>query len=448
MTQGMLAATFRWILNGCDIIAEKFKNVGASPVAPGGSGFLSFPENSKRTSGSSGGASLAGGMTEGLSLAVYRFPDDLAALREAWARVTESLPHKRFFHLFPWYLGYLDSLESDPTAVFFCVAHRGATPVAIFPLKCVRRRMCGLHFNYLEIPVNDHLNLSDFIFDKTPDNAVLLRALIRQVRRLSGRAWDVICIPSALEDSAANYALRQAPMRMSLSEPVRKSNHVDCRMAYEELAGNFKNNFRRNLRRLHRRAQETGTLQFKSYESREEILSHFHKLLEVEASGWKGETGTAISCDQVTTRFYRKVAEEFSITGQCRLNILTLNEKCIAAQLCLLVDGMLYILKIGFDEAHAAIAPGNLIMEELFRQCAADDRIHGVSFITGREWNFLWGATSAQVYEHHLFNPASLMGWIGYLACRGKRFLRPLIQRIRRSRKTVPAADKTAITNP
>lgn len=403
---------------------------------------MSFPENLKRASGSSGDASLAGDMADGLSLAVYRFPDDLAALREAWTRVTESLPRKRFFHLFPWYLGYLDALESEPAAVFFCVARRGPTPLAIFPFKRVRRGICGLYFNCLEIPVNDHLNLSDFIFDKTPDNAVLLRALIRQARRLSGRAWDVICIRSALEDSAAHYALRQAPVAMSLSEPVRKSNHVDCRMAYEELARNFKRHFRRNLRRLRRRAQETGVLQFKSYESREDIQRHFHELLKVEASGWKGDAGTAISCHETTMRFYRKIAEEFAATGQCRLNLLRLNDQCIAAQLCLVVDGMFYILKIGFDETHAAIAPGNLIMDELFRHCAGDERIEGVSFVTGREWNFLWGAASMQVYDHYLFNPASLLGRVGYWACRGKRFLLPLVQRIRRFREPVPTTEK------
>jgi hypothetical protein len=112
------------------------------------------------------------------------------------------------------------------------------------------------------------------------------------------------------------------------------------------------------------------------------------------------------------------------------LNLLTLNDKCIAGQLCLVVDGTVYILKIGFDEAYGAIAPGNLIMEQLFQHCAEDKQISAISFVTGKDWNFLWGAKSLQVYDHRIFNRASLRGWIGYMLYR--------IRDLARSRKGVP----------
>lgn len=392
--------------------------------------------------------SLSRNESSDLSLAVYRFPRDLAMLKENWIKVTDSFSEKRFFHLFSWYLCYLESLENDPATVFFCVARRGTRPVAVFPLKSVKRRIGGLDLRCLEIPTHDHLNLSDFVFERIPDNAMLLRTLIKKIRRLSGETWDVIRIPNALEDSVAAYALQQGPRLMSFSAFSKRSNQVNCRMPYEKMAENFKSGFRRNLRRLHRRAQELGRLQFTSYQTVPDIQRHFHELLEVEASGWKGEKGTqtAIACEQATLRFYQKIVEQFGAAGQCWLNLLTLNDKCIAAQLCLVADGMLHILKIGFDESHAAIAPGNLLLDELFQQCTADDRVHGVSFVTGREWNFLWGAKPIPVYDHYLFNPASIRGWAAYLACRGKRFLQPLL-RWNRSDKTPPRADKAAITN-
>lgn len=383
------------------------------------------------------GVLLSEGEAGDISLSVYRGREGLASLREPWCRLADSLSRKGFFHLYPWYRSYIESLEDNPDSVFFCLMSRGSSPLALFPLKRTERKIYGVRFRCLEIPTHDHLNLSDFIFEKTADNAILLRTLVRHVRRLSGEAWDLINIPNALEDSAAAYALKHAPPWLSITSRTKRSNYVNCDVPYERMADSFKGQFRRNLRRLHRRAQGMGNLQFHSYRSTEDIQKHFPELLEVEASGWKGEGGTqtAISCDQSITRFYQQVAEGFSASGQCMLNLLTLNDKCIAGQLCLLVDGTVYILKIGFDESFSAIAPGNLIMGELFRQCAEDSQIRAASFITDKEWNFLWGAVSASVYDHKIFNHATLPGWLGYLACRARILTQSLMRMSGQERK-------------
>lgn len=395
------------------------------------------PEESKQMVELHHDALLCADESGDLSLVLYRGREDFSRLRDLWRQLADSLSSKRFFHLYPWYRGYIESLEKDPSSVFFCVISRGSIPVGVFPLKRTERKVCGFRFRCLEIPTHDHMNLSDFIFDKTADNATLLRALFKNVQRLSGESWDLIKVPHALEDSATAYALERAPTFLSVSSRAKKSNYVNSDMTYERMVENFKGSFRRNLRRLHRRATESGKLEFHSYRSTEDIQRHFHELLEVEGSGWKGERGTqtAISCDQSSTHFYEKIAEGFSTSGQCTLNLLTLNGKCIAGQLCLIVDSTLYILKIGFDETHTAIAPGNLIMSELFRQCAEDSQIKAISFITDRDWNLLWGAESMPVYDHYLFNHGTMMGWLGYLACRSKNLVQPLLRVAKRKRK-------------
>jgi CelD/BcsL family acetyltransferase involved in cellulose biosynthesis len=362
----------------------------------------------------------------GISLALYRGREDFARLQEPWHRVVDSLSQKRFFHVYSWYHSYIDSLDKNPNAVFFLVISRGFTPIAVFPLKRSIRNVYGLRLRCLEVPSHPHMSLSDFIFEKTADNAILISLMAKNVRHLTGEAWDMIHVPNTLEDSATAYALERAPVLLSVTTLTSKSNHVNCNLPYEQVAKNFKGHFRRNLRRLHRRTQEWGKLQYHSYASTEDIRRHFTEFLKVEASGWKGEHGTrtAISCDASTLAFYRRVIDEFAASDQCLLNLLTLNERCIAGQLCLRVDGTLYILKIGFDESYAEIAPGNLIMEALIRQCADDDRVQTVSFVTDRDWNYFWGATSTPVYTHAIFNPATLPGWLGYLIYRTKKMVK------------------------
>ncbi|MCR4347128.1 MAG: GNAT family N-acetyltransferase [Sulfuricaulis sp.] len=368
------------------------------------------------------------GMASEFSLAFHRGAQGFAGLRETWRQIENSLSGKRFFHLYFWYRAYLDHLEQDPDSVIFCVMSRGSSPVAVFPLKIATQKVCGVSVRVLQIPTHDHIDLSDFIFSKTSENATLLKVLVRQLRQVPGIKWDMLYIPGALEDSTAAYALQLAPPPLWRSTLVYKSNYVNCATSYGEVAAGFDGRFRRNVRRLSRRAREMGKIQFHSYRSVEDINRHFQEILDVEAAGWKGESGTntAIACDEKAGRFYKSLVEGFGPSGQCMLNLMLLNDKCIAGQLCLLVDGTVYILKIGFDEAYAAIAPGNLIMEQLFLQCAEDKTINTISFVTGKDWNYLWGAKSLQVYDHQVFNCGTVRGWIGYLLCRTKDLARSL----------------------
>ncbi|GAB4510440.1 MAG: hypothetical protein Tsb0026_12260 [Sulfuricaulis sp.] len=371
--------------------------------------------------------SCEGGAGE-ISLAFHRGAQGLAELREQWCQLDHSSSGKRFFHLYAWYRGYIECLERDPDQVFFCVMSRGSLPVAVFPLKSATHKVFGIPFRILQVPTHDHMDLGDFIFTKTEDNTILLKTLVERLRRVSGVAWDVIRVPNALEDSATAFALQHAPPLLWRTTLAKKSNYANCGMSYDQVAANFDGHFRRNIRRLSRRAREMGTLQFHSYRSVEDINRYFHELLRVEAAGWKGESGTntAIACNDAANRFYKTLVEGFGPSGQCMLNLMMLNDKCIAGQLCLVVDGTVYILKIGFDETYAAIAPGNLIMEQLFRQCAEDKQINTISFVTGKDWNYLWGAKSLLVHDHRIFNRATLRGWIGYLLYRTKDLVRSL----------------------
>ncbi len=369
----------------------------------------------------------------GVTLAVYHGKDGLGALPALWSQLVEALPAKRFFHLHAWYQSYLESLETDPSSLSFYVLFRGERPVALFPLKRVTRNVCRFELRSLELPVHDHLNLSDFVFEKTEENAGLLRLLVLHLQRSPETPWDIMYLSNVLEDSAAAYALEKAAPPMALSYYQRKSNYVDCSLSYEDFLKNVDGHFRRNLGRLTRRVQQMGELQFHSYRSPEEIRSNFHHFVTVEAAGWKGDSGTqsAIACNPPIKSFYEKLIAGYAAAGQCWLNLLSLNDKAIAGQLCLLVDGTLYILKIGYDEAHSKVAPGNLIMDQTLRLAVEDQGVRAVSFITDRPWNYFWGAKSYRVYDHYIFNRRSHRGWYGYLCLRLKDLARPLWRRLR-----------------
>ena len=78
----------------------------------------------------------------------------------------------------------------------------------------------------------------------------------------------------------------------------------------------------------------------------------------VEASGWKGQRGTAIAQSGSVTTFYRTLAEEFAKDGRLRFSTIFAGDELVAFDYCLLDHGRLWILKGGYDEAFRGYAPG------------------------------------------------------------------------------------------
>ena len=89
----------------------------------------------------------------------------------------------------------------------------------------------------------------------------------------------------------------------------------------------------------------------------------------VEASGWKGESGTAILSDERTMIFYREVAKRFAERGELRLSRIVLDGHWAAFDLCLLYRDRLYLLKTGYDERFRRLAPGLVMRLSIVERC-------------------------------------------------------------------------------
>ncbi len=63
------------------------------------------------------------------------------------------------------------------------------------------------------------------------------------------------------------------------------------------------------------------------------------------------------------------------------------------------------VLKIGYDEAYASLAPGNLLLEQLIQYCAfAESRLTRLNLITGVEWHDDWKPRSEKVSNFWIYN--------------------------------------------
>jgi CelD/BcsL family acetyltransferase involved in cellulose biosynthesis len=89
----------------------------------------------------------------------------------------------------------------------------------------------------------------------------------------------------------------------------------------------------------------------------------------VEASGWKGEKGTAILSSPAATRFYRELAAAFAAEGGLRLSTLRVDGRAVAFDYCLLDHGRLWSLKLGIDDDFRRFAPGIVLTLAEIERC-------------------------------------------------------------------------------
>jgi len=384
-------------------------------------------------------------MNDELRIAVHQGRAGLAELQADWDRLASGLPEKRFVHCFHWYRSYLDALETDPQSVHFVALYRADLPVAIFPLKRSARTMAGITMRILEIPRHSHSDLRDFIYARSPENTGLISQLLSHLRQQRDIRWDWLSMTNVPEDSAAAFSLASSPPARLVTVQHGTSKSVPCCTPQGTALDRLSGNFRRNLRRLARRCEEQGTLTYHSYREPQDLQRAFEQFLDVEASSWKGKTGTgsAIRLDPSTVRFYQELMTSFSATRDCFINLLMLNDKCIAGQFCLLSNGVLNVLKIGYLEEYENVAPGNLLFERLFRDCSPDGPFHTVNFVTGAAWNDVWKPVSLRVMNYHLFN-CTWRGILGFTALGARNLLRAIGRKLPSKRPAKNARSEEA----
>lgn len=117
------------------------------------------------------------------------------------------------------------------------------------------------------------------------------------------------------------------------------------------------------------------------------------RFLELEASGWKGEGGTALAADPAGAEFFRAMCAATAPTG--RLQVLSLQAAGqTAAMQVNLVDGReVFAFKVAYDDALARFSPGALLEADalgVFHDSVAADAIDSCAPPDSELINRMW----------------------------------------------------------
>ena len=131
----------------------------------------------------------------------------------------------------------------------------------------------------------------------------------------------------------------------------------------------------KELRRLRNRLAEHGSVHFEVARSTQEVAAALEIFLKLEASGWKGQRGTALVQDAGDAAFARRATAALADTGQCEIVTLRAGDTPIAAAIVVRHQHRAFYFKLGIDERFAKYSPGVQLTLDLTRHLCADPAI-------------------------------------------------------------------------
>jgi len=333
-------------------------------------------------------------------LRVERGLEGLASIRPEWSAIIESMPGSRFHQSFEWHRCVLAHLEADPLSVHYFVLYRGSAAIAIFPLRCVVRRVAAIAVRTWESLTHDHVPLSDFVqqADIVADSP--LRALLRALNSEPALRWDVLNLDRSPAGGPAMSAVSRGRWPLLLARRSTTSMYFDC-SSYDGCQERMDGHFRRNLRRQRKKLDQRGRVEFVAESDPSALPGAFQEFLRLEQSGWKGDSGraSAIALHDRLRTFYESLICAFGREGHALITLLKLDGRPVAAQFCVLHGDTLNILKIAYDETYAAEAPGSQLLDALLRHCCDSPHIGRLCLTTGPEWATRWGPEADDCLE-------------------------------------------------
>lgn len=125
---------------------------------------------------------------------------------------------------------------------------------------------------------------------------------------------------------------------------------------------------RKEYRRLQKRLSESGKLSWEELNMDRELGAWIDDFLRLEASGWKGEAGSAMSMTEKDRQFFISIAKEACSRKRLKTLALHLNNRPIAVIFYLLAADGGFAFKMAYNEQYRRYSPGVLLVLELVRR--------------------------------------------------------------------------------
>ncbi|MGO9085979.1 MAG: GNAT family N-acetyltransferase [Candidatus Sulfotelmatobacter sp.] len=349
--------------------------------------------------------------------------DAIDRLADEWRELCAKAEDDQPFYRPEWIRAYLRAFVPGAKVLLLTARLNGRLSL-VLPLVEEWGTFSKVPVRKLRSPVNYYAGRFDAIYSAGPEGDAAIEATWNFLKELDG--WDVLVFRDALQGSAVGRLAAAARAEgLNTIELEDKPSPIVPVPADPELRKLLPVNarLRRQLRQIRRELAEQGSsLKLHRVDTADpDALNRFY---ELEASGWKGQEGTAI-LRYGRRPFLDEVAEQAARSGFFTLYLLELDGQLIAGHYGFTHRDCYYSVVVAYNESFHERSPGHLLIDEIVKDCAARGIRAYQTTGQNQEWKMKWTTQTQLVSHHYVFR-----GRLGNLAYKVESRLRPKIVRL------------------
>jgi len=328
-------------------------------------------------------------------------PEIVDTISEGWDAICAGNPDAQPFCRPEWTRAYCRAFAPKANLVLIS-ARVGARLSAVLPLIAEDTSFYGLPARKLTGAASFFYQF-DIAWGCPAEKESAMQAIWQGFKEL--RDWDVIELPHIRQEAELGGLFSAAQMDGYLT-----GCRAVARSAFIPVAGwdgdpdywllRCSRHFRHTFRTAARKVPSGAELVLREVRTADE--ASLRAFFDLERSGWKGETGSAIDCDDTKRQFFTDLAEAAARAGYLSIYFLDLNGSPIAAHFGFALGRRYYTLKCAFDESYRACAPGHLIVNEILRDCARREFLD-LELGPTSEWKSKWTSQSHPLAFLYIF---------------------------------------------
>ena len=310
-----------------------------------------------------------------------------------------------------WFSAFVKNFGDD---IQLLTVRRDGVLRALLPILKKRGVLHGVPVRKIQAVYNLNTPRFDLVHgaDETERKAIV-DAVWRTLRGVSG--WDVLEFRLVKRESWLGSVLELAESEkypagiwpMDGAPFITLPRSDDKERAIHDFFRGSRKHLRQELDRRLRRLKEIGAVEFVSTQGCTPELMRTY--FDLEAKGWKGRRGTAVTDDPSVARLHEDFAAAVAAKKSLFVYELKLDGKTIAMSLNIRYIRETVHWKTSYDEEFARYSPGNILFRELVRDSIEHDS-NEIDFLSPSTPNKkFWASGEREHVAFYIFN-RSLFG--------------------------------------
>jgi CelD/BcsL family acetyltransferase involved in cellulose biosynthesis len=336
--------------------------------------------------------------------------DQIGALEEyadAWDQLAFSSPQRLPMVSHAWVASFLEH-QLTPGESWFCLlALENGELQGVLPLVLSNRRVLLASRPSLRTPSGPHLISVDVLMKFDKEQAVL-SCLLMKLQELVPNYFQ-LCLGHLPETSPSPQAFQSRPSRVHvIQEFDGYGSYLKISGSYDRYLSELKSAFRKQQRSRTKRLETLGKSEavfLAGKDASENLMEDFFGL---EASGWKGQTGSAIVASEARRKYYEAFIRRLRSRGWLEWHFLRLDGKAIAGMLGVKMNGSLIAWKIAYNEEYSHCSPGLLLFHETVHRAFESGDTDEINCLADNAWLRYWLMQRRKYFNLTVYPPRLL----------------------------------------